>query len=77
MISVKRKKDGKVFNSDMSNDSKFLILSIHFCTSYTLVEVQDLETKEKQPDIIIEPIGSTPNPIDFIATIDCNMGVFI
>lgn len=77
MITVKRKRDGKVFNSNMNDESKLSILSINFCTSYTLVEVQDWETKEKQPDIICEPIGSTPNPVDLIATQDCDVGEFI
>jgi hypothetical protein len=77
MIKVKRKRDGKVFDSNMSSESKLSILAIHFCTSYALVEIQDLETREKQPDIICEPIGSAPNPVDFIAARDCDEGEFV
>lgn len=77
MIQVQRSNDGKIFNSDMSNESKLSILAIHFCTSYTLVEIQDLETKEKQPDIVCEPIGSVSNWVDCIAIQDCDHGNFI
>ena len=66
-IVVTRDSDKRVFSSDMSGDDS--IIEIHFCTSYTQVVVQEMiEGKGVCHDIICPPLGSTPNPIDFIAT---------
>jgi hypothetical protein len=52
---------------------------MHFCTSYTQVLIQEegengsLESKE----IICEPVGSNPNPIDLIAVQNDESGTLI
>lgn len=79
LIQVRNKENKKIYSSDMSADNKQSIIEIHFCTSYTQVIVQDQveeidfltkDTKIKFPttDLILPPIGSTPNWIDEIAT---------
>ena len=77
MIKVKRDRDGKIFSSDMSDDNRCSILQIHFCTSYTQVVVQDLDSDEKPADIVCPPIGMSPNWVDCIATQDCDNGKFV
>lgn len=77
MIKVKRNSDGKVFTNDMSERES--IYEIHFCTSYTQVLIQEdgddgiLTSK----DIICESMGTSPNPLDLIATQDDETGMFI
>ena len=41
LIKIKDLRNGKVYSNDMSNQNTQSILSIHFCTSYTEIEVQD------------------------------------
>ena len=78
MIKVKRLKDGQVFTSSMSDDNLFCILEIHFCTSYTQVEVYDRSVKPyKQSTVICDPIDSVGCWIDMITVIDDDRGVFI
>lgn len=73
-IVVTRDSDQRVFTSDMSGDDS--IIEIHFCTSYTQVVVQEMvEGKGKCHDIICPPLGSTPNPVDLIATQGDETGV--
>lgn len=70
LIQVKRKTDGKIFSSDMSNENKDCILSIGFCTSYTQVTVQEENedgTKFEKSDVICPPIGTESNWVDLIA----------
>ncbi len=77
MIKVKRNSDGKIFTNDMSK--KESIYEIHFCTSYTQVMIQeeDENGELKSKEIICDPVGTKPNPIDLIATQDDETGSFI
>lgn len=77
MIKVRRKRDGAVFSSDMGDDEPRSILAMHFCTSYTLVEVQDMGVTGRETDIYLPPVGSIPSPIDWIALADCDEGEMI
>lgn len=77
MISVKRDRDGKIFTSDMSAEE--LIYEIHFCTSYTLVRVQELgeDGKLKSSDIICKQEGTQARWLGLIATLDDDTGAFM
>ena len=82
IIKVKDLKTGVVYTSEMSSENKHLITSMHFCTSYTQVTVQDeIETENRKSypehDIIIPPVGSKPCFIDLIATQGDNEGEFV
>ncbi len=75
MIKVKRNSDGKVFTTDMSKDES--IYEMHFCTSYTQVMIQELDENGTltHKAIICNPVGTTPSPIDLIATQEDETGV--
>ena len=75
MIKVKRNSDEKVFTTDMSKDEG--IYEMHFCTSYTQVMIQELDENGKltSKEIICNPVGTTPSPIDLIATQEDETGV--
>ena len=77
MIKVKRNSDGKIFTNNMSERES--IYEMHFCTSYTQVMIQeeDEDGKLKSKEIICDPVGTKPNPIDLIATQDYEAGSFI
>lgn len=67
-IRVKRLSDGQVFSSNMADSNKFTITEINFCTSYTQVMVQWRDgDKFPEQEIICPPLGSEPNPVDFVA----------
>lgn len=77
MIKVKRHKDGKIFTTDMSKDDG--IYEMHFCTSYTQVMIQEAgeDGKFQSKEIVCPPVGTTPNPIDMIATQGDDTGEFL
>jgi hypothetical protein len=76
LIRVQRDSDQKIFTNDISNAES--IIEIHFCASYTQVIVQELKPSGYQTkDIICEPIGTTANPIDLIATQNDDTGKFL
>ena len=62
----------------MSDDNKHCILSMNFCTSYTEVQVQDeINENSKVKDLILPPLGSTPNWVDLIATQNDDEGEWV
>jgi hypothetical protein len=67
MIKVKRKRDEKIFDIDMSKTE--VIYEMHFCTSYTQVKIQEWSESGKleSKDIFIKSIGMKENPIDMLA----------
>ena len=67
MIKVKRNRDGKVFDADMSKNES--IYEIHFCTSYTQVRIQERNDDSKlvSKDVFVKSIGMLENPIDMLA----------
>jgi len=72
MIKVKDS-DGNVFTSDMNIESDYSILEIHFCTSYTTIEVQYPVIDEngnkafKTKSIYTEPDNNRMGAIDYLA----------
>lgn len=76
-LKIRDKKTGVIYSSNMSDHNKHAIISMDFCTSYTQVKVQDVidvsgKKKFSTKDIILPPIGSSPNWIDEIAIKDDN-----
>lgn len=79
IIKVRDKVTGIVYSSNMDPENKQAILSMSFCTSYTQVEVQNLEEGQiRLQSIILPPIGTEPNWVDLIAiTDDDHEGEFV
>lgn len=69
LLKIKDLDTGQIYSSNMSDDNKHTILDINFCTSYTQVSVQDeIDGKFSCHDMILPPIGTTPDWVDQIAT---------
>ena len=82
LIRVRDDVTGKIYSNDMSEKNDLSILEIHFCTSYTQVEVQDKINNGKGLEypthtICIQPLGTKPNWVDLIAIQDSNAGSWI
>ena len=82
LIRVRDDVTGKIYSNDMSENNDLSILEIHFCTSYTQVEVQDKINNGKGLEypthtICIQPLGTKPNWVDLIAIQDSNAGSWI
>jgi len=78
VIKVKRHKDGKCFTNDISKNE--CIYEIHFCTSYTEVMVQEVDSEGNLRDkqIICQAVGGTESDwIELIATQDDDIGEFV
>lgn len=77
LIEVKDK-EGNIYSSNMSKENNKSILAIHFCTSYTQVNVQDKAVNEygeyyyPEKDIIIPLEGG--NWVDMIAIEEDEIG---
>lgn len=39
-LKIRQKDTGQIYSNDMGDDNKHKIIEIHFCTSYTQIEVQ-------------------------------------
>ncbi len=81
-IKVRDRVNHKIYSNDMSKKDKACILSIHFCTGYTQVEVQDEIIEEgkiiyKTHSIILPPLNGDSNWLDSIATLKDNHGKWI
>jgi hypothetical protein len=83
LIQVRNTKTGEIFSNSMDKDNKNTILSIHFCTSYTQVCVQeevveeDGTTKYPSYDLIIPLLNSKENWVDLIAIKDDTKGEWV
>jgi len=77
-LKIKDKTTGIIYSNVMSDDNKHCILSMNFCTSYTEVQVQDeINENSKVKDLILPPLGSTPNWVDLIATQNNDEGEWV
>jgi len=78
LIRVRDNVTGKIYSNDMSENNNLSILEIHFCTSYTQVEVQEINNgKGLTHTICIQPLGTKPNWIDLVAIQDSNAGSWV
>lgn len=77
-IRIRDLKSGHIYTNDMSDNNNHSILEMHFCTSYTQASVQDrIGSKYITRNVILPPMGSTPDPLDYIALADESHGEWV